>query len=116
MKVGRTQVIIGILIALALILLTGGGYWQGPKLYQKLIKQSVDREVEQATKGFQDEIDRLNSVIKEKDAQLRISEQRYQNLLGKIKAKAQEGAAIKKPEGNNETKKRFSDLGYKPLR
>ncbi len=108
--------IIGSLILLALVLLVAGGTWQGPKLYQKLIQQSVDREVEQATKGFQDEIDRLNNVIKEKDAQLRISDQRYQSLIGKIKEKAREAETIKRPEGNSETKKRFSDLGYKPIR
>jgi len=100
-----------ILIAIAVILIAGS-IWGGKVVYTGIIDRAVKEREAATLKGYQDEIDRLNGQIREKDAALKQSEKRYSAIVGMIKEKASQADNIKPPASSIETKKRLKDLGY----
>lgn len=100
-----------IIIAIAVILILGS-VWGGKKLYTGVIDRAVKEREANTIKGYQNEIDRLNRLIQDKDAALKQSEKRYSAIVGLIKEKAAQAEAIKPPATNSEIKKRMKDLGY----
>lgn len=100
-----------IIIAIVILLLAGS-IWGGKKIYTNIIDRAVKEREAEAIKGYQDEIDRLNRIIKEKETLLRLSEQRYSKVMNKIKEVAQRAENIQPPESNTEIRKRLKDLGY----
>lgn len=55
-----------------------------------------------------------DKTIKEKEEALKESESNYKDLVLKIKKKALEAKNVKPPKTAEETKKRFTDLGFPP--
>lgn len=110
MKENRTMMLY-ILIAIAAILIAGS-IWGGKKVYTSIIDRAVKERETAIIKSYQEEIDRLNKIIREKETMLKLSEQRYNKIIDKIKEIAQKADNIKPPENNAEIKKRLKDLGY----
>lgn len=96
--------------------LIAGSFFAGRHTSAKPVKEAVDREVKIVTEAWQKDGERLKKDIAVKEAALNLSEKRYANLKGLIQQKATEAENIKLPEDMSETKKRLSDIGFKPLR
>lgn len=103
--------VIYILIAIAVILLLGS-IWGGKKLYTSVIDRIVKEREAATIKGYQDEIDRLNRLIQDKDAALKQSEKRYSAIIKRIKDISAKAETIKPPATNTEIKERLRELGY----
>lgn len=110
-EVAGARRVMYILIAIAVILILGS-ILGGKKLYTGVIDRAVREREASMVKGYQDEIDRLNRLIQDKDAALKQSEKRYSAIVGLIREKAAQAEAIKPPATNAELKKRMKDLGY----
>lgn len=64
-------------------------------------------------KQYQEEIERQTVVIKEKEAAIKVSEDKYQIVLKKLKNAQQ--VVIKPPVTNEEMRFRFSQAGFAPI-
>lgn len=64
-------------------------------------------------KQYQEEIDRQTIVIKEKEEAIKLSEEKYQIVLKKLKAAQQ--IIIKPPVTNAEMRRRYAEAGFAPI-
>jgi regulator of replication initiation timing len=86
--------------------------YAGERKSERQVKEAVDRARAEIEMTKAAEISRLRSENRALEKELERSKTRYANLKSLIEAKAKEAEQIRPPESTNETKERFSRLGY----
>lgn len=74
----------------------------------------IDKKVEELDAAYQLAIGQKDKAIHTREIQIAKLRKDYQDLLVKIKAKAEQAHNIKTPETDEEMKQRLGAMGYKP--
>ncbi len=111
MKINKITIEIGILIILFIIL-----FFIGRNFFiNRNGISSINNQISTVDIESKKEIDRLNSIIKEKEKEYNLLEKRYLSLSKEILNIKEEINNIKPPVTNKEIRSRFEKLGYNPI-
>ncbi|MBZ0156227.1 MAG: hypothetical protein K8I29_08475 [Alphaproteobacteria bacterium] len=102
------------LIAAAVVLLAGG-FFAGRRAGTEEIDRAIRRAEEGIRTRYEADVKERDRRIAEIGERLRLSEERYRSIAGRIRSREKEAATIKKPEGKSEIRARLESLGYRPV-
>lgn len=112
-RAGRV-IVIAAALGLLLVLLAGG-YSVGRQDGTEAIERAVKQAEEGIRARYEADLKERDRRITEIGERLRLSEEHYRSIAGRIRTREKEAATIKKPEGKSEIRARLESLGYKPV-